>query len=94
MRAQAVFGVAAGVSVVGDEGLSLGAGDQQFLVVQFQGADLGVLQQADTGGFCASRMGAALGSYKIFVAGDRPEVVVGTMLRGAAGVCDEDDALA
>lgn len=41
-----------------------------------------------------SSRGPARGSYKILVAGDQPEVVVGGPLRGAAGVGDEDDALA
>jgi hypothetical protein len=39
-------------------------------------------------------VGAFLGSYKIFVAVDRPRAVVGVVLESATGVGNEDDALA
>lgn len=43
---------------------------------------------------CQSLMGAARGSYKIFVGVDRPWVSGGVPAWCASGVCDEQDALA
>ena len=48
-QAQAFFGVAAWVGVVGDEGLRVGAGDEQLLVAQLQLPGLGVAQEAGAG---------------------------------------------
>src|SRR5208282_3160657 len=49
-QAQAFFGVAAGLGVVGDQGLHAAARDEQPLVVQLHWPDLRVVEQAGAGG--------------------------------------------
>src|ERR1700688_903826 len=49
-QAQAFFGVAAGLGVVGDQGLHGAARDEQPFVVERQRSDLRVVEQAGAGG--------------------------------------------
>src|ERR1700757_1479338 len=49
-QAEAFFGVAAGLGVVGDQGLHAAAGDEQLFVVELQWPDLRGVEQAGAGG--------------------------------------------
>jgi hypothetical protein len=49
-KAQAFFGVAARLGVVGDQGLHVAARDEQLFVAEFQWPDLRVVEQAGAGG--------------------------------------------